>query len=135
MPNQQVITNFNNSTDNNSIDNNMSYNNNNNQISHHDDLPKSKSTSSLGSLSDEEEENNNGEFHPIACIQCRSLHKKCDKRLPECSKCSSRGLKCTVSLITFGNQQIVIFKVQYTKKKRKRFRSLSNENRKEKKVN
>ena len=42
------------------------------------------------------EENDSGEFHPIACFQCRRSHKKCDKTLPECIKCCNKGLKCIV---------------------------------------
>ncbi|KAG2378577.1 hypothetical protein C9374_008216 [Naegleria lovaniensis] len=37
----------------------------------------------------------NEEIHPIACVQCRRLHKRCDKKMPSCSKCLSKGLTCT----------------------------------------
>ncbi|EFC48021.1 predicted protein [Naegleria gruberi] len=37
----------------------------------------------------------NEELFPIACGQCRKLHKRCDKKLPSCSKCVSKGLTCT----------------------------------------
>ncbi|EFC49932.1 predicted protein [Naegleria gruberi] len=33
-------------------------------------------------------------FHPISCNKCRTNHKKCDKKLPMCSYCASRGIAC-----------------------------------------
>nr|CAG4716153.1 unnamed protein product [Naegleria fowleri] len=35
-----------------------------------------------------------GDFHPIACIPCRKRHKKCDRRLPQCSECIRRSMEC-----------------------------------------
>ena len=40
------------------------------------------STSSLGSRS------------PLACVQCRRQHLKCDAHLPLCSRCQSNGEEC-----------------------------------------
>ena len=52
--------------------------------------------------------NNNEELHPIACSNCRKLHKRCgkffewaifmmilDRKKPSCSKCISKGLTCS----------------------------------------
>ncbi|KAF0973144.1 hypothetical protein FDP41_008351 [Naegleria fowleri] len=58
------------------------------------------------------------EFHPIACVQCRQLHKKCDKRLPSCSKCVSRGVECTYRTPKRNTTQ-----PQQKKKKKKKNRS------------
>ncbi|KAG2385899.1 hypothetical protein C9374_003048 [Naegleria lovaniensis] len=33
--------------------------------------------------------------HPIACVQCRSRHKRCDRTLPACLNCVKRGVECT----------------------------------------
>ncbi|KAF0976685.1 hypothetical protein FDP41_003980 [Naegleria fowleri] len=42
----------------------------------------------------DEENNATPGFHPIACVPCRRLHKRCDKKYPSCSKCLSRGVTC-----------------------------------------
>ncbi|KAL9657128.1 hypothetical protein ABK040_002753 [Willaertia magna] len=34
------------------------------------------------------------QFHPIACVNCRKLHKRCNKTLPSCSGCIQRGIQC-----------------------------------------
>ena len=39
-------------------------------------------------------ESGDEEFSPIACTQCRSRHKKCDKKLPKCTYCNNKGLDC-----------------------------------------
>ncbi|KAL9657158.1 hypothetical protein ABK040_015864 [Willaertia magna] len=33
-------------------------------------------------------------FHPIACQNCRQVHKHCDKRLPSCTSCLTKGQPC-----------------------------------------
>ncbi|KAG2370891.1 hypothetical protein C9374_013766 [Naegleria lovaniensis] len=63
------------------------------------------------------------EFHPIACVQCRQLHKKCDKRLPSCTKCVSRGVECTYRTPKRNTSQ-----PQQKKKKKKKNRSKSSSN-------
>ncbi|KAG2385726.1 hypothetical protein C9374_003541 [Naegleria lovaniensis] len=47
-----------------------------------------------GRHSEHYEENTSPGFHPIACVPCRRLHKRCDKKYPACSKCLSRGVTC-----------------------------------------
>ncbi|KAG2386776.1 hypothetical protein C9374_002520 [Naegleria lovaniensis] len=32
--------------------------------------------------------------HPIACLACRKVHKRCDKKLPTCTRCSTKGIHC-----------------------------------------
>ncbi|KAL9656101.1 hypothetical protein ABK040_007719 [Willaertia magna] len=39
--------------------------------------------------------NNSANVYSIACVQCRSRHKRCDKKLPSCSNCVKRGVECT----------------------------------------
>jgi len=34
------------------------------------------------------------EFYPIACENCRKQHRRCDRRLPSCVNCTSRGATC-----------------------------------------
>jgi len=39
-------------------------------------------------------------FSPIACLNCRKAHRKCDRQLPQCSECTCRNLtnSCTYAL-------------------------------------
>ncbi|KAF0975657.1 hypothetical protein FDP41_004984 [Naegleria fowleri] len=32
--------------------------------------------------------------HPIACLACRKIHKRCDKKLPTCTRCLTKGVHC-----------------------------------------
>lgn len=41
---------------------------------------------------------------PIACYECAKSKTKCDKQLP-CSRCSKRGLKCTLRLTRRGSKE------------------------------
>lgn len=35
------------------------------------------------------------QFSSIACVQCRKGHRKCDKKLPNCSNCKRLGKECS----------------------------------------
>ncbi|EFC37483.1 predicted protein [Naegleria gruberi] len=70
---------------------------------------------------EEENEDDDCEYHPIACVQCRSLHKKCDKKLPACTKCVSRGVECTYRTPKRNTSQPLP-----KKKKKKKNKSVSN---------
>ncbi|EFC40981.1 hypothetical protein NAEGRDRAFT_80888 [Naegleria gruberi] len=67
---------------------------------HVEESKKKKKKKPVAPESDEDEEmqmegdESGGLFHPIACVQCRRLHKRCDRKLPACSKCVSRGVNC-----------------------------------------
>jgi hypothetical protein len=37
---------------------------------------------------------NTTELHPIACLSCRHNHRKCERTLPACNQCLSRGKQC-----------------------------------------
>ncbi|KAG2388656.1 hypothetical protein C9374_000095 [Naegleria lovaniensis] len=47
---------------------------------------------------DDEPRDPNASYHPIACSTCRSMHKKCDKKLPICSECLLRGRECIYNI-------------------------------------
>ncbi|KAL9646072.1 hypothetical protein ABK040_007951 [Willaertia magna] len=36
----------------------------------------------------------NEEYFSIACVNCRKLHRKCNRKLPSCSECLDRGKEC-----------------------------------------
>ncbi|EFC39787.1 GAL4 domain-containing protein [Naegleria gruberi] len=40
------------------------------------------------------DENPGSNLHPIACTRCRERHKRCDRKLPQCSYCEKQGLQC-----------------------------------------
>ncbi|KAF0980943.1 hypothetical protein FDP41_012731 [Naegleria fowleri] len=54
----------------------------------HEDLHVSGTGSSLREQPIEQ-------FSSIACVQCRKGHRKCDKRLPNCSNCKRLGKECS----------------------------------------
>lgn len=37
------------------------------------------------------------EFSPVACLDCRTNHRKCDRKKPTCAACQIRGFDCTYS--------------------------------------
>ncbi|QDS71024.1 hypothetical protein FKW77_008064 [Venturia effusa] len=41
-----------------------------------------------------DQEGKNAQRRPIACVACARAKTKCDKLLPSCSRCSSKGLLC-----------------------------------------
>ncbi|KAL9651361.1 hypothetical protein ABK040_001312 [Willaertia magna] len=49
----------------------------------------------ITSAAEENNENNEPKFHSIACVNCRSIHKKCSKHLPSCMECLKRGKICS----------------------------------------
>ncbi|KAL9656770.1 hypothetical protein ABK040_003037 [Willaertia magna] len=78
-------------------------NSNSNSVDSFQISPKSDSLmvdSSENNLSMNSNGSNNNDndkspqFHPIACVNCRKLHKRCDKALPYCSGCIQRGVIC-----------------------------------------
>ncbi|KAG2383306.1 hypothetical protein C9374_004643 [Naegleria lovaniensis] len=34
-------------------------------------------------------------YFPIACVNCRGRHKKCEKNYPSCAQCIKRGVECS----------------------------------------
>lgn len=64
-------------------------------------VPSMNTSSSLSSNSNEDISVSSSEdqttFHPISCNRCRRLHKGCDKKLPSCTKCLTRGVTCEYS--------------------------------------
>ena len=52
-------------------------------------LKKKKSNQFMAQLED-----SSTEFSPIACQHCRSLHKKCDRKLPNCQRCVQTNHLC-----------------------------------------
>ncbi|KAL9645179.1 hypothetical protein ABK040_002381 [Willaertia magna] len=40
------------------------------------------------------EDDENKTHFEISCVSCRSKHRKCDRKLPSCSYCVARGIKC-----------------------------------------
>jgi len=57
-------------------------------IEHFDDTSSTTGESHMENIGED------ASFHPIACVQCRRLHKRCDRKLPCCTKCTSRGVTC-----------------------------------------
>ncbi|KAL9656758.1 hypothetical protein ABK040_003025 [Willaertia magna] len=58
-------------------------------------MPKEVDTNSSLKRSDNNNDNDKQQhFHPIACVNCRKHHKRCNKTLPSCSGCIQRGISC-----------------------------------------
>ncbi|KAL9647808.1 hypothetical protein ABK040_001334 [Willaertia magna] len=63
--------------------------------------------------------NNEPAFHSIACINCRSIHKKCSKHLPSCMECIKRGKTCAYRTPkkkgrTKGSKNAALYEVELT---------------------
>ncbi|KAF0982742.1 hypothetical protein FDP41_010721 [Naegleria fowleri] len=67
------------------------------------------------------------EFHPIACINCRKMHKK----LPSCNRCESKGIVCeykTPRRMRYPNPQLKQQKEENDQPKKKKKKSLEENN-------
>ncbi|KAL9658689.1 hypothetical protein ABK040_005845 [Willaertia magna] len=73
-------------------------NSNNNNLNHLNQLQQQQQLlieeQQESNVIDPSEDTTNPNFHPIACKNCRKVHKRCDKKLPSCSNCIRKGLSC-----------------------------------------